>query len=285
MRKALTLILAIVLTTALTTVALAETETELTIIDVDNPDVQVLSFRDTEGVYKEASFSLEGTGSATGAIVAESRGPSGNSAPDVNKVVKVEGGFTGESGNLESTFSSYAMSKYAGREIFNSNIVDAEGVTDGSMTVFGRATAWESGTPGPYGSIKNSSSSQSFSGEAEEVTIESHRNSNNYAFTPPAANLSVDVVPGNSEEEIVGFSGGTISGVTGVWGGSRGLSYTVSGESDIMAQPTTSYSYTRHQQDSDWVWGKTSSGASSTLELPGFEDYEVPGFSFEPSEE
>ena len=279
MRKTLTLVLSIVLTAALATVALAETETELTIIDVDNPDVQVLSFRDTEGLYKEASFSLEGTGSATGVIVSESKDPSGNSAPDVNKVVKVEGGFTGQSGDLESTFSSYAKSKGRPREIFNTNTVDAEGVTDGSLTVFGRATAWESGTPGAYGSIKNSSSSQSFSGEADMVTVESHRNSAGYASfeIPPRADLTVDITT-SGEEESVTVSGGTISGVTGVWGGSEGLSYNITGESDVGAQPTTSYSYSRIQQSSGWVWGKTSSSESDTLEIPEFGDYEVPGF-------
>lgn len=289
MRKILTLVLAIALTATLTTVIFAETETELTILDVEDPDVQVVSFRDTDSLYKQATFSLQGDGSAEGAIVAESKDPSGKHAPDVNKVVKVEGGFLGKNGDLESTFSSYGKDKGGSRqrEIFNSNTIDVKGATDDSLIVFGNAHVWESATPGPHGSIKQSGVSQRFTGEVEKATIESNRSSDDYASfeIPPSANLSVEISNENDEDS-VDFTGGSISGRTGVFGGSEGLKYDISSsEGNIEAKPTTSYSYTRTSQDTDWVWGSTSGDEGSQLEIPDFSDYEVPGFNFEPIEE
>lgn len=274
MRKVLIISLTVLFTLSIGIAASAETETTLILDNVQNPDIQILSqLNEDEGApsYRQAAFSLEGDGSVNGAFFSESR-YTGRSDTAVN----VEGGFTAKGGDFESNFSSMATNNPddpdgLARTTYTANVLDAEGVTEDSLTVAGRSSAI--GTGGVYESINGTYSSQRFDGEGESATINSHRSGDSY-FTS-SADVTVEV----SGEEEVSFFGGTTSGSPSWYGSKDGLSYYTEAGSSIDVTLETSFSYTEPSLGMDWVSGSTTFDEGGQLSIPDFSNYE--GFNGE----
>jgi hypothetical protein len=140
-----------------------------------DPDVTVICHKandmSTDWAWQgTASFHLTGSSSAVGTIHAGTVGVF-DMYTDVTGQPKVWGGYTASDGNFQSTFeaNSYmTMEPCFGYGQWSTHSINATGVPSGSMTVSGDATAvWAGGASMGY----LTEAGQTFSGEAEEVTV------------------------------------------------------------------------------------------------------------------
>lgn len=168
------LVVALMASLCFGSVALADDPPEVTVnFNVTDPDITVTAYKaGPAGNYSwsgTAQFTLTGASSATGSVTAGFDGVF-EGYSDITGQPTVYGGYTAYDGDFRSEFSafSYMWVDYGSAGAWSTQSIDATGVTDGSMTVNGGATAvWGSGAY--LGGFTESG--QTFSGEAESVTV------------------------------------------------------------------------------------------------------------------
>lgn len=256
------LVLAVLTSLCFGSVALADPgDTKVVVnFNVTDPDITVTAYKANnmandwawEGT---AQFTLTGASSATGSVTADFNGVF-ECYTDITGQPQVFGEYTASGGDFQSTFSAYSYetdSGYYEMAAWSTHSINATGVTDGSMTVNGGATAfWGSGSS--MGDFVEGW--QTFTGEAEEVEVfGSKMHSNRQPVGGPwyperltGAEFTATVT-GTSDAT---FWGGTEAGTYKPVGSlgpyqtlaKQGLGFDINADSTIDAELNTTYSYT-----------------------------------------
>ena len=277
------LVLAVLTTLCFGSVALAADPPEVTVnFNATNPDITVTAYKGPAGSYQwegTAQFTLTGAGSATGTITAGFNGVF-ECYTDYTGQPTVYGGYTASDGDFQSTFSAYSYEldgpAYFGHGYWSAHSINATGVTDGSMTVNGGATAAH-GSGGYFGGFVEGW--QTYTGEAESVIVfGSKMDSTKQGINPltwdptkfTGAEFTATVTGGSPAS----FYGSTEAGTypTGTETSpyqvlaKQGLGFNIQASSTISATLNTTYAYTVIATFVDQVVGETASWSG----LPGY---------------
>ncbi|MBA7584052.1 hypothetical protein ES708_26004 [subsurface metagenome] len=191
------------------------------------------------------------------------------------------GGYTADGGDFQSTFSAFSSQHNTNSNDYGyltAHSIDATGVPDGSMTVNGEATALAHDGGWWYGGFVEGW--QSFSGEAESVTVTGEKLWGKKKYAPDWGSVTnwdgaqfTSTVTGASTAT---FSGDTESGTypqSGYEGkghekvlNKQGLGFDVNASSTPSATLNTTYSYSVIAAFVGQVVGETATWSG----LPGY---------------